>query len=122
MPDLGAPELLIILVIALLVFGSSRLPKLARSLGQASREFKAATSGEWLDDQVRTAGTTPAPAAPPPATPPAAAPPPPPAPPPPAPPAPAAPPPAAAPAPVTSPPAAEAPKDGASPAGEPAGQ
>ena len=41
--DLGAPELLIILVIALLIFGSNRLPKLARSLGQASREFRAGT-------------------------------------------------------------------------------
>jgi sec-independent protein translocase protein TatA len=41
--DLGAPELLIILAIALLIFGSNKLPKLARSLGQASREFKAAT-------------------------------------------------------------------------------
>jgi sec-independent protein translocase protein TatA len=47
--DLGAPELLIILVIGLLVFGSSRLPKLARSLGQASKEFKSATTGDWLD-------------------------------------------------------------------------
>ena len=41
--DLGAPELLIILVIALLIFGSNKLPKLARSLGQASKEFKAGT-------------------------------------------------------------------------------
>jgi sec-independent protein translocase protein TatA len=37
---LGAPELLIILVVVLLLFGSTRLPKLARSLGQASNEFK----------------------------------------------------------------------------------
>jgi sec-independent protein translocase protein TatA len=50
MVDLGVPELLIILVIALLVFGSSRLPKLARSLGQASREFKAGL-GEGSQDQ-----------------------------------------------------------------------
>jgi sec-independent protein translocase protein TatA len=37
---LGAPELLIILVVVLLLFGTTRLPKLARSLGQASNEFK----------------------------------------------------------------------------------
>jgi len=51
--DLGAPELLIILVIALLIFGSNKLPKLARSLGQASKEFKAATSENWVDEQVK---------------------------------------------------------------------
>lgn len=38
--NLGAPELLIVLVVVLLLFGSTRLPKLARSLGQASKEFK----------------------------------------------------------------------------------
>ena len=38
--NLGATELLIILAIVLLVFGSTKLPKLARSLGQASKEFK----------------------------------------------------------------------------------
>jgi sec-independent protein translocase protein TatA len=37
---LGGPELLIILVIALLLFGGTQLPKLARSLGQAQKEFK----------------------------------------------------------------------------------
>ena len=37
---LGAPELIIILVIVVLLFGSTRLPKLARSLGAASKEFK----------------------------------------------------------------------------------
>ncbi len=41
--NLGAPELLIILLIILLVFGGSKLPKLARSLGQAQKEFKAGT-------------------------------------------------------------------------------
>lgn len=38
--NLGTPELLVILVIILLVFGGARLPKLARSLGQAQKEFK----------------------------------------------------------------------------------
>ncbi|MCX7619807.1 MAG: twin-arginine translocase TatA/TatE family subunit [Acidimicrobiales bacterium] len=49
--DLGAPELLIILVLLLVLFGGSQLPKLARSLGQAKREFqKATTSTAPLDD------------------------------------------------------------------------
>ena len=38
--DLGPAELVIILAIVLLLFGSAKLPKLARSLGQASKEFK----------------------------------------------------------------------------------
>jgi sec-independent protein translocase protein TatA len=37
---LGAPELIIILLIVLLIFGGSKLPQLARSLGQAQKEFK----------------------------------------------------------------------------------
>lgn len=37
---LDGPELVIVLVIVLLVFGGSQLPKLARSLGQAQKEFK----------------------------------------------------------------------------------
>lgn len=48
--NLGTPELLIILVIAVLVFGS-RLPKIARSLGQAQNEFKkGASEGHKADD------------------------------------------------------------------------
>ena len=40
MGGIGAPELLVLLVILLLIFGSSKLPKLARSIGQAGKEFK----------------------------------------------------------------------------------
>jgi len=38
--NLGGPELLIILVVVLLLFGASRLPSLARSLGASAREFR----------------------------------------------------------------------------------
>ena len=39
---LEGPELLIVLAIVLVIFGGSQVPKLARSLGQAQREFKSA--------------------------------------------------------------------------------
>ncbi len=38
--NLGATELLIVLVVILVLFGGAKLPKLARSLGQAQNEFK----------------------------------------------------------------------------------
>lgn len=38
--NLGATELIIILVIVLVVFGGAKLPKLARSIGQAQKEFQ----------------------------------------------------------------------------------
>lgn len=48
--SLGAPELLILLAIVLVIFGASRLPKLARSMGQASREFREGSeSNEPVD-------------------------------------------------------------------------
>lgn len=53
---LGMGELLLILAIALLVLGPSKLPSLATSLGQAIRTFKKATSGaaeELVGDELR---------------------------------------------------------------------
>ena len=38
--NLGGPELLIVLVVVLLIFGSKKVPELARSLGRAQKEFK----------------------------------------------------------------------------------
>ena len=49
MGSLGAPELLILLVVILVLFGGAKLPQLARSLGQAKREF---------EHEVRTPGAT----------------------------------------------------------------
>lgn len=40
MPNIGPLELIIVLVVILLLFGSTKLPKLARSIGEASQEFK----------------------------------------------------------------------------------
>jgi sec-independent protein translocase protein TatA len=40
--SLGAPELIVIFVVALLVFGPSKLPELGKSLGEAIRGFKKA--------------------------------------------------------------------------------
>jgi len=48
--SLGPTELIVILVIVLLLFGSTKLPKLARSLGQAQKEFKKGTDQDDLDD------------------------------------------------------------------------
>ena len=41
---LGAPELLLILVIALIVFGPGKLPTIGRALGKSLREFKEAVN------------------------------------------------------------------------------
>lgn len=43
---LGAPELIVILVILLVLFGGSKLPSLAKGLGQSVKEFKKAAKDE----------------------------------------------------------------------------
>jgi sec-independent protein translocase protein TatA len=48
--DIGPWELLIILIIVLVLFGGAKLPGLARSLGQAQKEFKKGMS-ESNDDE-----------------------------------------------------------------------
>ncbi|WP_421020947.1 twin-arginine translocase TatA/TatE family subunit, partial [Klebsiella pneumoniae] len=44
MPNIGAPELIIILLVALIVFGPRKLPELGKSLGNGLREFRRSTS------------------------------------------------------------------------------
>jgi TatA/E family protein of Tat protein translocase len=50
-PNIGLPEVLIVLVIALIVFGPKRLPELGRSLGKGINEFKDGMSGHHEDEE-----------------------------------------------------------------------
>jgi sec-independent protein translocase protein TatA len=63
--EIIGPELLIVIAVAVLLFGGSQIPKLARSLGQAQHEFKRGlkdgkTDGDDNDqgDDDRTDGRT----------------------------------------------------------------
>jgi sec-independent protein translocase protein TatA len=49
---LSAPDITIILVIALVLFGGKKLPELARGLGTGIKEFKDATSGVTPDNNA----------------------------------------------------------------------
>ncbi len=51
MAVIGTTELIIILVIVLVIFGGAKLPKLARSLGQAQREFRK-NAGDELEESA----------------------------------------------------------------------
>jgi sec-independent protein translocase protein TatA len=46
MPEIGISGLIILLVVALLVFGPKRLPEIGRSLGRGMREFKDSVTGQ----------------------------------------------------------------------------
>ena len=50
MSNIGLPEIAIVLLIVLVIFGPKRLPQLGRSLGSGMREFKDAVTGNRKDD------------------------------------------------------------------------
>jgi sec-independent protein translocase protein TatA len=51
MPSVGPLELVVVLIIALVIFGPKRLPELGRSVGKGIREFRASVSGDDDDDE-----------------------------------------------------------------------
>jgi len=51
--NLNGPEIFLIFLVVLLLFGAKRLPELTRSFGKSIKEFKKATSD--IEDDIRTA-------------------------------------------------------------------
>ena len=51
MPNVGPLELVVVLIIALVIFGPKRLPELGRSMGKGIRELKSSISGEGDDEE-----------------------------------------------------------------------
>ena len=51
MPNIGPMEIVLLLVLALLLFGAKRLPEIGRSLGSGMREFKDSVTGNTPDPQ-----------------------------------------------------------------------
>jgi sec-independent protein translocase protein TatA len=63
MPNVGPWEIILLLLLALLLFGAKRLPEIGRSTGKAMREFKDSVAGKDSDDEpaelpVKTTDTT----------------------------------------------------------------
>ena len=52
MPNLGAPEIIIIALVILLLFGATRLPKLGKSIGQSIKGFKQGLGDDADDDEI----------------------------------------------------------------------
>ena len=55
MPNLGPWEIIILVVVLLLVFGSRRLPEIGRSVGKGMREFKHSVTGKDEEPELEDA-------------------------------------------------------------------
>jgi sec-independent protein translocase protein TatA len=51
MPNVGPLELIVVLIIALVIFGPKRLPELGRSMGKGIREFRSSVSGKDNEEE-----------------------------------------------------------------------
>jgi TatA/E family protein of Tat protein translocase len=63
MPNIGAPELIVILVIALLIIGPGKLPDVGSALGKSIREFRKASSDVQEAAKIDKIDTSPIPPA-----------------------------------------------------------
>ena len=69
MSNISAPEIILLLLVALLLFGAKRLPEIGRSLGTGMREFKDSVTGNSPHQHMEQQPTTQLPAGTPDATP-----------------------------------------------------
>jgi sec-independent protein translocase protein TatA len=53
MPNIGTGEIILLLLLALLLFGAKRLPEIGRSLGSGMKEFKDSVTGKSPAEDVR---------------------------------------------------------------------
>jgi len=56
--NLGGPEILVILVVLVLLFGAKKLPGLARSVGASAKEFKKGVEEGAQDDSISADDTS----------------------------------------------------------------
>lgn len=57
--NIGGPEVLVVLVVVLLLFGAAKLPQLARSLGASAKEFRRGVEDGIEDDEAAAANQHP---------------------------------------------------------------
>ncbi|ACT02324.1 twin-arginine translocase TatA/TatE family subunit [Paenibacillus sp. JDR-2] len=58
MADIGMPGFILLIIVALLLFGPKKLPELGRALGRTVREFKSGMHGLMNDDEPNTKKNT----------------------------------------------------------------